>query len=67
MNHALEKLASDLQEVMRMERETTATDISDIASIHIASYTPSPVVQQFDAEQADYNRRVKDVFFGEIR
>ena len=67
MNHALEKLASDLQDIKRMEREKRVADISDIASIRVAPYVPSPAVKKFDAEQADYNRKVKDVFFGEIR
>ena len=67
MNQALEKLASDLQDIRRMEREKTTADISDIASVHVAPYAPSPAAKKFDTELTDYNRKAKDVFFGEIR
>ena len=67
MNHALEKLASDLQEVMQKNREMPVSDASDIAAISIPPYVPSDAIKRFDAEQAEYHQRIKDMSFGEIR
>jgi len=66
MNHALEKLAADLQEIQRKACEPGVPSLADIASFHVIPYVPSQAYKEFDAEEAEYNRRVQDVFFGEI-
>ena len=52
MNHALKKLASDLQEIRRKSRETSVADAPDITAIRVPPYTPSNAVKEFNAELA---------------
>ena len=67
MNQALKKLASDLQEIRRKNRETPVADAPDITTIRIPPYTPSDTIKEFNADLATYHQRTKDIFFGEIR
>jgi hypothetical protein len=67
MNYAKKKLASDLQEIRRKNRETPLSEAPDITAVHVPPYTPSDAVKKFNAELAVYHQRVKDKFFGEIR
>jgi len=39
----------------------------DVTCIGVTPYTPSAEVEKFKKEQAEYNRRAKDMHFGEIR
>ena len=50
MNHALAKLAADIQEVMRKNREMSDS-VPDLATIHIPPYMPTDTIKRFDAEE----------------
>ena len=62
MNQALKKLASDLQEIRRKNRETSVEDAPDITVIRVPPYTPSDTVKEFNAELALYHQQTKDMF-----
>ena len=73
MNHALDNLASDLQKTLRAGRamlppqETAKVTVGTLPLHKPPVYDPSAMLEKLNAEQVEYNRRVKDVNFGEIR
>ena len=70
MNHALSKLTSDLQDVMRKSRETLVLDTASVASLRIPPYEPSEIVKNFEEEQVKYNQQVANIrgfLFNELR